>query len=81
MYEWYYDKMKPHFGEDNLELHYLDTDSFIFSSKPIKILIEYLKIFKEDFVFSDFDPSHELYSKKNQKIICKMKPETAPEVD
>ena len=31
MYEWYYDKMQPYFGEDNLELHYLDTDSFIYS--------------------------------------------------
>ena len=26
MYEWYYDKLQPYFGEDNLELHYLDTD-------------------------------------------------------
>ena len=55
MYEWYYDKMQPYFGEDNLELHYLDTDSFIFSFKPIKSLIEDLKHFKEDFDFSDLD--------------------------
>ena len=40
LYEWYYDKMQPYFGEDNLELHYLDTDSFISSFKPIKSLIE-----------------------------------------
>ena len=62
MYERYYDKMQPYFGEDNLELHYLDTDSFIFSFKPIKSLFEDLKHFKEDFDFSDLDPSHELYS-------------------
>ena len=42
-YEWYYDKMQPYFGEDNLELHYLDTDSFIISFKPIKSFIEDLK--------------------------------------
>ena len=24
MYEWYYDKMQPYFGEDKLELHYTD---------------------------------------------------------
>ena len=30
MYEWYYDKMQPYVGEDNLELHFLDTNSFIF---------------------------------------------------
>ena len=81
MYEWYYDKMQPYFGEDNLELHYLDTDSFIFSFKPIKSLIEDLKHFKDDFDFSDLDSSHELYSKVNKKVIGKMKLETSPELD
>ena len=81
MYEWYYDKMQPYFGEDNLELHYLDTDSFIFSFRPIKCLIEDLKHFEEDFDFSDLDPSHELYSEANKKVIGKMKLETAPELD
>ena len=76
MYERYYNKMQPYFGEDNLELHYLDTDSFIFSFKPIKSLIEDLKYFKEDFNFSDLDPSHELYSEANKKVISKMKLET-----
>ena len=68
MYEWYYDKMQPYFGEENLELPYLDTDSFIFSLKPNKSLIEDLKIFKEDFDFSDLDPSLELYSEANKKV-------------
>ena len=81
MYEWYYDKMQPYFGEDNLELHYLDTYSFIFSCKPIKNLFEVLKHFKEDFDFSDLDPSLELYSGANKKVIGKMKLETAPELD
>ena len=81
MYEWYYDKMQPCFGEDSLELHYLDTDSFIFSFKPNKNLIEDLKHFKEHFNFSDLDPSHELYSKANKEVIGKMKLETAPKLD
>ena len=81
MYEWYYDKIQPYFGEDNLELHYLDTDSFIFSFKPIKSLIEDLKHFKDDYDFSDLDPSLELYSKDNKKVIGKMKLETLPELD
>ena len=81
MYEWYYDKMQPYFGVDKLELHYLDTDSFIFSFKPIKSLIEDLKHFEDDFDFSDLDPSHELYSKVNKKVIGKMKLETSPELD
>ena len=78
-YEWHYDKMQPYFGESCLQLHYLDTDSFIFSFKPIKSLSEDLKHFKEDFDFSDLDPSHELYSKDNRKVIGKMKLETEPE--
>ena len=81
MYEWYYDKMQPFFGEDNLELQFLHTDSLIFSFKPIKSLIEDLKHFKKDFDFSDLDPSHELYSETNKKVIGKMKLETALELD
>ena len=81
MYDWYYDKMQPNFGEDNLELHYLDTDSFIFSFKPIESLIGDLKHFKEEFDFSDLDPSHDLNSEINKKVIGKMKLETAPELD
>ena len=73
--------MQPYFQEDELELHYLDTDSFIFSFKPIKSLIEDLKHFKDDFDFSDLDPSHELYSEINKKVNGKMKLETAPELD
>ena len=81
MYERYYDKMQPYFGKNNLELHYIDTDSFIFSFKPIKSLTEDLKHFKEDFDFNDLDPSHEIYSEANKKVIGKMKLETAPELD
>ena len=58
--------MQPFFGEDNLELHYLDTNSFIFSFKPVKSLIENFENFKEDFDFIDLDPSHELYSEDNK---------------
>ena len=44
-------------------------------------MIEDLKHYKEDFDFSDLDPSHELYSEANKKVIAKMKFETAPELD
>ena len=50
MYEWYYDKKQRYFGGDNLELHYLDTNAFLFSFKPIKSLIEELKYFRKDLV-------------------------------
>ena len=53
--------MQPYFGKDNLELHYLVTDSCIFSFKPSRSLIEDSKYFKELFDFSELHPSHELY--------------------
>ena len=81
MYEWDYDKMQAYFGEDNLELHYIDTNSFIFSFKPIEGIIEHLKHFKEDFDFSDLDPSHELFSEDNKKVVGKIKLETVPDLD
>ena len=81
VYEWYYDKMQPYFGDNILHLQYLDTDSFIFSFKSIKSLNVDLNHFKEDFDFSDLDPSHELYSETNKKVIGKLKLETAPELD
>ena len=64
-----------------MELHYLDTDAFIFSFKTIKSLIDDLKNFKEYFDFSDLDPFHQLYSKDNKKVVGKMKLETSPELD
>ena len=73
--------MQPYFGQDNLELHSLDTDSCLFSFKPIKSLTEDLKQFKQDFDFSDLYPSHEPHSKDNEKVNKKMKLETAPELD
>ena len=50
MYGWYYDKMQPYFGEENLELLYLVTDAFVFSFKLIKNLIEDKKYFKEGLI-------------------------------
>ena len=31
MYETYYDILQPYFGQENLQLHYMDTDSFVLS--------------------------------------------------
>ena len=37
MYETYYDKLEPYFGQENIQLHYIDTDAFV-SSVKTKIL-------------------------------------------
>ena len=31
MYETYYDKLQPYFGQENIQVHYMDPDSFILS--------------------------------------------------
>ena len=31
MYQIYYDKLQPYFGQENIQLHYMDTDSFVLS--------------------------------------------------
>ena len=31
MYETYYDKSQPYFGQENIQLHYMDTDSLVLS--------------------------------------------------
>ena len=43
MYETYYDKLRPFFGQENLHLHYIDTDGMILSMKT-KDIIKDLKI-------------------------------------
>ena len=37
MYEIYYDKLQPSFGQENIQLHYMDTDSFVLSVNTKKI--------------------------------------------
>ena len=31
MYEIYYDKLQPYFGQKSIQLHYTDTDAFVLS--------------------------------------------------
>ena len=81
MYEWYYDKMQPYCGDDILQLHYLDTDLFIFSFEPIKSLIKVLKYYIEDVDFSDLDPSHELYAEADRHVFDKMNLDSLLELD
>ena len=72
MYETYYDKLQPYFGQQNIQLHYMDTDSFILSVKT-KDIIEDLKNLEDIFDFSNLDKNHELFSKKNKKLTVNLK--------
>ena len=75
MYEIYYDKLQPYFGQENIQLHYMDTDSFVLSVNT-KDIIKDLKNLEDIFDFSNLDKNHELFSNKNKKVIGKFKIET-----
>ena len=74
-YGTYYDKLQPYFGSENIQLHYMDTDSFVLSMNT-KDFIKDLKNLEDIFDFSDLDKNHELFSNKNKKVIGKFKIET-----
>ena len=66
MYETYHDKLQPYFGQESLQLHYMDTDSFMLSINT-KDIIKDLRNLEVIFDFSNLDKNHELFSKKNKK--------------
>ena len=67
MYETYYDKLQPLFGQENIQLHYIDTEGMILSMNT-KDFIKDLKNLEDIFDFSDLDKNHELNSNKNEKV-------------
>ena len=78
MYEFYYNKLQPYWKQ-SIQLHYMDTDSFILSfDTNHQELINFLQENKDEFDFSELDKSHELYNPINKKVIGKMKIETSP---
>ena len=70
MYETYYDKLQPYFGQQTIQLHYMNTDSFVLSFNT-KDIIKNLDNLEDIFDFSNLDENHELISKKNRKVIGK----------
>ena len=68
MYETYCDILQPYFGHENIQLHYMDTDSFVLSVNT-KDVIKDLKNIEHIFDFSNLDQNHELFSDQNKKVI------------
>ena len=78
MYEFYYNKLQPYWKQ-TIQLHYMDTDSFILSfDTSHQELINFLQQNKNEFDFSELHPSDELYNPINKKVVGKMKIETSP---
>ena len=67
--------MQPYFGQKNIQLHYMDTDSFVLSVNT-KDIIKDLENLENIFDFSNLDKTHDLFSKNNKKVIGKFKIET-----
>ena len=66
MYETYYDRLQPYFGQETVQLHCMDTDSFILSINTNDIIRD-LKNLEDIFDFSNLNGKHELFSNKNKK--------------
>ena len=79
MYETYYDILQPYFGQETIQLDYMDTDSFVLSVNT-KDIIKDLKNLEDIFDFSNLNTNHELFSKKNKKVIGKFKIETTKNI-
>ena len=75
MYGTYYDNLQPYSEQGNLNIHYMDTDSFVLSINT-KDIIKDLEKLEDIFDFSNLDKNHELFSNKNKKVIGKYKNET-----
>ena len=75
MNETYYDKLQPYFKQENKQLIYMVTDSFVLSVDT-KDIIKDLKNLEDLFDFSNLNENHELFSNKNKKVIGKFKTET-----
>ena len=73
MSETHYDELKPYFGQEKIQLQYIDTDAFVFRVKT-KDIIKDSKNLENIFDFSKIDGNHEIFLEK--KVIGKFKIET-----
>ena len=75
MYETYYDKLQPYFGQKKIKLHYIDCDSFVLSIETQNIFNN-LKNLEDLFDFSNLNKKHELFINKNKRVVGRFKIET-----
>ena len=75
MYEICYDKLQLYFGQENLELQYMDFDCFVLSIETQNIVKD-LKNLENHFDFSNLNGFHQLFRNKNKKVVSKHKIES-----
>ena len=74
MYEFWYDYMKPKYG-DNVKLCYMDTDSFIMNIKTEDFYKDVANDVEKRFDTSNYEVDRPLSKGKNKKVIGLMKDE------
>ena len=74
MYEFWYDYMKPKYGND-VKLCYIDTDSFIMSIKTNDFYKDIANDVEKRFDTSNYEVNRPLPTGKNKKVIGLMKDE------
>ena len=74
MYEFWYDYMKPKYG-DNIKLYYMDTDSFIMHIKKEDFYKDIANDVEKRFDTSNYEINRPLPTEKNRKVIGLMKEE------
>ena len=74
MYEFWYDYMKPKYG-DNVKLCYMDTDSFIMHIKTEDFYKDIADDVEKRFDTSNYEVNRPLSTGKNKKVIRLMKDE------
>ena len=72
MFQTNYDELKPYFKQENIQLHFMDTDSIVISVNTQDIIKD-LKNLEDLFDFNNLNENHEIFSNKNKKIIGKFK--------
>ena len=72
MYENYYDTLQQYFAQENLQLHFIDTDGRILTMKTENI-IEVLKNLEDVSDSSNLNENHELFIVKHKEVIGKIK--------
>ena len=79
MYSYQYDVLLPYYGEGNLQLMYMDTDSFIHLVRTEDIYKDKLN-FMAHLDTSYYPKNHPCYSSKNKQVLGKFKDEAGGKI-
>ena len=74
MYDFFYNVLRPYFGDDGVDLLYSDTDSLAIKIKTRNLLFD-LQNLKSNMDFSNLNKEHPLFSNENKAQLFKFKEE------